>query len=354
MEVCQEDSMTSASNSSRDVEFYVAEHDLNVFNIDDITTKGFSRSFVGSMNSTYLVPDVTSQHGLGNGDAIAPPQNEPLSDRMKFKKLNTEDKHLDIKFYMPLGTITFLTVPGSQLLLPKKWRESTYPPDCMPDEHPMFWPLGRLLSISLIRIFTGRNKTSDSLATIRVWILPDDVALSVLPKNYRQKYRAALKTLMDSLDVSRKGWDRCAPLDPIERGYGSESAEDDSLFYIFNTLKSPCPNSVGIEDSYARDAVDGLIQGELVIPGLKTKLYPYQSRSAAMMIQREVKPGRMLDPRMEKMTSPIGTVFYYDREANTLLSERREYDEARGGILAETVKAQRHEYLVDNNANIHF
>ena len=111
MEVCQEDSMTSASNSSRDVEFYVAEHDLNVFNIDDITTKGFSRSFVGSMNSTYLVPDVTSQHGLGNGDAIAPPQNEPLSDRMKFKKLNTEDKHLDIKFYMPLGTITFLTVP---------------------------------------------------------------------------------------------------------------------------------------------------------------------------------------------------------------------------------------------------
>ena len=339
MEVCQEESMTSASNSSSDIEFSDAKHNLNLLHIDFNKAKGFHGWITGSEHSTSLVPDAGTQHRFGIGDAIMPSQGGSLTERMKFKKLNARDQRLDMKFYMPLGTITFVTMPESQSLPPKEWRESTYPPDCMPDEHPLFRPLGRLLSTSLIRILTGRNKTSSSLATIRVWILPDDFALSLLPKSSRQKFRPALRTLMDSLDVSSRGWQRCATPNPIKRGYGSESAEDDSLFYIFNTLKSPCPNSLGIEDSYAKDAVDGLIQGELVIPGLKTKLYPYQSRSAAMMIQREVKPGRMLDPRVETMTSPVGTVFYYDREANTLLSGRREYDEARGGILAETVSA---------------
>ena len=334
MEVNVKDSITSASNSSSEV---AATYNLDLLTGEVNIANDSCGSVTVSTNSTSVVQDATTQDSLGSENANAPPQDKPLTQRVKSDKCKTENGQLDMKYYMPLGSVTFLTMPGSQPLPPEMWQESNSPPDSMPGEHPMFRSLSILLSRSLIRICTGRNKTSDSLATIRVWVLPDDVVLSLIPKSYRQKYRAPIRTLMDSLDVSSRGWDGCASVNSTEFGYGSRSAEDDSLFYIFNTLRSPCPVSIGIKDSYAKAAVEGLLHGEPVIPGLKTKLYPYQSRSAAMMIQREVKPGRMLDPRLETMTSPVGTVFYYDREAVTILSERREYDEARGGILAETV-----------------
>ncbi|MCJ1472089.1 hypothetical protein MMC13_000736 [Lambiella insularis] len=55
------------------------------------------------------------------------------------------------------------------------------------------------------------------------------------------------------------------------------------------------------------------------------------------MIQREIKPARMLDPRLETLSGPTSETFYFDREACVLLSNRREYEEASGGILAETM-----------------
>lgn len=67
--------------------------------------------------------------------------------------------------------------------------------------------------------------------------------------------------------------------------------------------------------------------------GLKTPLHPYQCRSAATMIQREVQPRQMLDPRLEVYKTPLGQEYYYDKEEGTLLRSKRIYEEACGGKI---------------------
>ncbi|MCJ1320791.1 hypothetical protein MMC15_006132 [Xylographa vitiligo] len=278
------------------------------------------------------------------GEAVLPdkqapyikgPKTEPLIFRAKFRRENDGDRRPDFKTYLPLGSLNFISaVPDQQL--PKRWRETVWPPTALPDGHPLFAPLSRLLKVSLIRIFCRRNQTSNKLATIRVYVLPDDRALGILPLTFR-KHRKEMKIVMDLVDITEDAWYGKVGSNPVLQGYKPELMDDDSLFYIFNTLESPCPKPAMVTNAAARDVMDGLLEGVPLIPGLKTKLYPYQERSAAMMVQREVSPARMLDPRLEKITNPVGTSFYYDREACTLLSERREYEEAAGGILAETM-----------------
>ncbi|MCJ1381762.1 hypothetical protein MMC17_004873 [Xylographa soralifera] len=283
-------------------------------------------------------------HSSIGGEAVLPDtrtfyinasQTVPLTNRARFKLENNTDQQIDFKKYLPLGSITFVSaVPDQQL--PEQWLETVWPPNALPEGHPIFIPLGRLLKISLIRILYRKNQTFKNLATIRVYVLPDDCALGELPKTLR-KHRQELRTVIDLVDVTEDAWYGKLGTDTVRQGYKPKLMDDDSLFYIFNTLKSPCPDPVMVTSAVARDIMGGLLEGVPLIPGLKTKLYPYQERSAAMMIQREVKPARMLDPRLETITNPVGTNFYYDREACALLSERREYEEAAGGILAETM-----------------
>jgi hypothetical protein len=71
------------------------------------------------------------------------------------------------------------------------------------------------------------------------------------------------------------------------------------------------------------------------IPGLKTTLYPYQCRSAALMLQREIEPGRVIDPRLYPVLDQAGQPWYYDDVSGLVLKEPRFYDGVRGGILAE-------------------
>ncbi|MCJ1294392.1 hypothetical protein MMC34_005950 [Xylographa carneopallida] len=260
---------------------------------------------------------------------------EPRSNRAILNLENNGIQRLDFKDYLPLGSLNFISAVAVQHL-PEGWRETVGLPDALPDSHPLYTPLACLLKISLVRIFYRKNQTSDSLATIRVYVLPDDRALGTLPKTHR-KHRHDLRTVMDLVDVTEDAWYGKVGPTAVLQGYRPKLTDDDSLFYIFNTLKSPCPNPSIVMDSATRDVMDGLLEGAPLIPGLKTRLYPYQERSAAMMVQREVNPIRMLDPRLETLTNPAGTSFYYDRDACTLLSERREYEEATGGILAETM-----------------
>lgn len=73
------------------------------------------------------------------------------------------------------------------------------------------------------------------------------------------------------------------------------------------------------------------------IRGLKTQLHQYQKRSAAEMIRRESEPARRLDPRFEALQSPTGQRFYYNSENQGVYRDRQDYEDARGGILAETM-----------------
>ncbi|KAH0395110.1 hypothetical protein KCU89_g10669, partial [Aureobasidium melanogenum] len=73
------------------------------------------------------------------------------------------------------------------------------------------------------------------------------------------------------------------------------------------------------------------------MPGLKTKLYPYQRNSAAQMLQRECEDRLELDPRLEKRTALDGTTFYYEPWDVSLFRSPRFYESCKGGILAETM-----------------
>lgn len=171
-------------------------------------------------------------------------------------------------------------------------------------------------------------------ASFRVYALPEDV-----DRQHRRgsmaDYRRALKSLIRDIDISRKAWN--ATWDPHKhiRTYLEPDTENESLFYIFNTLPSPVPEAMDINDTKGCQSVDDIIEN--FVQGLVTTLYPYQQRSAAMMVQRETNPKRSQDPRKPACQDLLGQRFYMDTHDGVLLRDPHLYEEPKGGILAETM-----------------
>jgi len=327
--------MTSGESSLSDLEMYDTDAEIDWLNLS--STKACTGDPLKLTHWASNVPahSATSDTSSRSVDNRAPGSTlEPRTKRIKTKLPQKAPTRLDMSLYMPLGSAAYVPVPDVRL--PQKWKESVEPPHCMPKDHPLYLPLSQLLGTAWIRVFTAKNRAFGTLATTRVYVLPDDVGLSKLPRSHR-KNRAALRTMINSLETTEEAWLRRTGVSTPEVVYRSESQEEDSLFYIFNTLKSPQPDASAIKNAYTKEAVEGIIRGVPVTYGLKTRLYPYQWRSAAMMIQREVSPAHMLDPRLETLIGPTGRQSYLDREACILYSERSEYEEACGGVLAETM-----------------
>ena len=235
---------------------------------------------------------------------------------------------------MPLGSLTI--VPDPLVPLKDKWKELIGKSVPIVEDCSLRSILGTLLQAEWIRIFVRKHQSDHHLAVVRIYVLPDDVGRRHLPRD-NLKLRKSLIYLTYLVDKSERAWNSLGSLDEPLTSYKLQPPEDDSLFYIFNTLSSPKPDPSRILDSYSRHAIEGLLKSPSAVPGLKTRLYPYQQRSAATMIERETQPVRVLDPRLEMRVNPTGQAFYHDQEAGLLLRERKEYDEARGGILAETM-----------------
>lgn len=142
---------------------------------------------------------------------------------------------------------------------------------------------------------------------------------------------------MAKVDRSPEAWDGVWRDDEVNTESSCDSAaDDDSLWYIFNTLPDPRPRVETMRDPYARKAMEALLtEGdhwmEQPVVGLKTPLYPYQRRSAATMIQREAQPAQMLDPRLQPCHTPDGQDYYYDKEEGSIVREKRLYSEPCGG-----------------------
>ncbi|KAJ5949259.1 hypothetical protein N7454_000843 [Penicillium verhagenii] len=149
--------------------------------------------------------------------------------------------------------------------------------------------------------------------------------------------RNAVKLVMARIDRSLEAWvGQCSA--KRQDLSTSNGAEDDSLWYIFNTLDNPNPDVEAIRDPWAQMAMDDLLSGDNSLAyDIKTPLYPYQRRSAAAMIQREAQPKQMLDPRLQACQTPTGVEYYYDKEDGIIVREKTMYSEACGGILAETM-----------------
>jgi hypothetical protein len=147
---------------------------------------------------------------------------------------------------------------------------------------------------------------------------------------------------MANIDKSLEAWN--GDFDTKFAEQGGRATDDESLWYIFNTLDNPNPTIEHIRDADGRLAMLELmassresrpeVRETSSVIGLKTPLHPYQCRSAATMIQREVQPKQMLDPRLEVYKTPLGEEYYYDKEEGTLLRSKRIYEEACGGKIS--------------------
>lgn len=194
-----------------------------------------------------------------------------------------------------------------------------------------------------IRTTTHACDSETSRHYVRIYVLPDDAGRKFIPRS-STGLRRALKIILSKADRSPEAWEGNFSEDETK---SPEGAEDESLWYIFNTLQDPNPNVGSVRDQYSRRAMEDLLStttaaddqpyGHSYVAGLKTALHPYQRRSAATMVQREAQPAQTLDPRLQAYKSPTGGEYYYDKEEGSIVRERRLYSEACGGILAESM-----------------
>lgn len=194
-----------------------------------------------------------------------------------------------------------------------------------------------LLDSKWIRVFSKIIQGEDK-CILRVYGLPQDAGRSrlVSDRNTRS-LQSAFEQLLMHIDVSESLWDGLTDNGARQAFDLAATPDDNSLFYIFNTLPSPAPSPSTIRDRYSRAAAQDLLAVHSGVKGLKTVLYPYQARSAAMMLQRESTPELTLDPRLDLREGPNGDIYYYGPRDGSFLKQPRLYESVRGGILSETM-----------------
>lgn len=199
--------------------------------------------------------------------------------------------------------------------------------------------LFKLASAGWIRVQKRSSALNNAYTIYRIFILPGDVGLRYIDRD-NKKLLAALENLVAKVDVSSDTWNgRYTSSNDEVRFDPWASRDEGSLFYMFNKLPSPHPDASNVKEKYAREAVEDILDPSptSALIGLKTPLYPYQRRSAALMLQRESVSTLLLDPRLEPRTSPDGSVFYYGPRDLLFNRHPRYYEATRGGILAETM-----------------
>ena len=264
---------------------------------------------------------------------------KPLIDEPELPRLQNEHSVRTLADFIPLGC---LQIPGTCGHLPYDRNEILWQEISDADEtgHLILQQcknsVRQLLKARWIRLFFAPLFSGQT--TLRVYGLPEDVGQRVIDRNVRS-LRMGLEELIKDIDISPATWigksvSAVESFDPWATG------DHSSLYYIYNTLPSPSPSSSLKADRFTLRAIQEML-GDMShtsrVPGLKTTLYPYQARSAAVMIERETMPRLHLDPRLEPRTAPDGSTFYYSPRDAAFFRSPRDYESIRGGILAETM-----------------
>ncbi|KAK1829461.1 DNA repair protein rad8 [Podospora conica] len=183
----------------------------------------------------------------------------------------------------------------------------------------------------------GAGATLSSRAIVRVYLLPDDIDNARVSRSHKGLRKARLE-LIKKLDFSSSTWrgitgTRRSNFPALFDRTDEAGDPDQTLIKMFNRTPQPVPDPGLIDEFYAREAAIKILDD--TVPGVTTKLYPYQRRSAALMLQREATPGLISDPRFIKVLDQNGQVWYLDAVAGAGVREPRHYEGPRGGILAE-------------------
>lgn len=215
------------------------------------------------------------------------------------------------------------------------WQDVTHTPPVFPENPTLSSDLSRLATAGWVRVQAARSASHPDSTIYRLYVLPGDVGLRFVDRSNR-KLIAALESLVAKIDSSADTWSGRLPVGCKLAFDPWATAANGSLFYMFNSLPSPAPNPRSIDELYAKQALEDLLKPD-ALPGLKSSLYPYQRRSAGLMLQRESVANLVLDPRLEPRTAPDGSTYYFAPRDVLFYRNPRYYEACRGGILAETM-----------------
>ena len=267
----------------------------------------------------------------------------------------THDYILDINRYIPVGCLRIEKqesgLKSDVWMQHSSWHAFAHPRDFYKAQGETYLEnqtQEKLLSSPVVQPYRGlcyagwirmEFKVKDEhFGQIRIYILPDDVGRSSLDRQ-QVSLRKAMLLLIAQIDIAKSTWNgewsEETPVEHIDSALDGKAKEDVSLFYLFNNLPSPKPDPEIVADPYAQDAMNRILDSK--IEGLTTKMHSYQRRSAALMLQREVQPSQIIDPRLRHVVDQQGAMWYIDLDAGMCLRGARTYETARGGILAETM-----------------
>jgi hypothetical protein len=283
-----------------------------------------------SLPSSVSTPDVSPSSPIDSPFALTPATSCNEGTILQNRPKAARDYIYPLDEYLPLGCLH-----GAHKIEidPSDWaeiHEIEFVAELLPSEQ-LEGLLQRLLAAQWIRVTAG---APSGLLIIRIYALPEDLGHATIDRGSKS-LRSALSKLVAELDVSRRSW----------KGRPRKHRTFDmwatplphSLFWIFNTLSSPNPSAARISNRFFRLPVNQLLDEDPYIPGLKAKLFPYQARSVAAMIQRETSPEKVLDPRFERRVSPDGKEYFYSPRDMVFRRQPIYYEGSRGGILAETM-----------------
>lgn len=118
----------------------------------------------------------------------------------------------DLNNYLPLGSLTLRpSIGGRAYLHEEEWTESSRGYDCglrlafhdyltAEDGHVVFSAL-KLAESQWTRVFAKQHKQRSDLATMRVYVLPDDVGRLYVNRQPLKNLRGSLEHLVNNLDV---------------------------------------------------------------------------------------------------------------------------------------------------------
>ncbi|KAH7012215.1 SNF2 family N-terminal domain-containing protein [Microdochium trichocladiopsis] len=186
--------------------------------------------------------------------------------------------------------------------------------------------------------FFVRQAAKGSFVRFRIYVLPFDVERHGVSDRHDEKLMKAVAMLLQRLNYSSEAWNDASNQQRLPHPLSFTDLpdplpDDPCLLALFNSVPSPDPDPNSVSDLNARHAMLSILEGNL--PGIRTTLYPYQRRSAALMLRRELVPTKVLDPRLRCCQDQSGRPWYYDSATGLVLAKPRYYNGARGGILAE-------------------
>lgn len=183
--------------------------------------------------------------------------------------------------------------------------------------------------------FAFRSQNQDT-GTVRVFVSQGIYKRNDLPKRLTEKSLPALIQDLDVSDLTWNGtWTHEQSCIQLCNSFASLELEQPSLFEVFNSLSSPNPAPCKVKDAHARVAMEELLHGST--EGILSKMYDYQRRSAALMLQREEHPETLQDPRFKKLIDRMGHTAYYNPFTGVCLRQPAVFDSVRGGVCAETM-----------------